>query len=408
MKGENVMPSIVLKPGREKSVQKGHPWIFSGAVASGEAGVEAGAFVRVCDARGATLGYGWYSPASQIRVRLLSFGPDAPNLEELLARRVEEAVRRRDALGAISKTNALRLVNAESDALPGVVADVYDGHIVCQLTCVGADAARFVIAEALMASVGAAHGVSARLDNDSRAREGLPTAREGAAFEVLAGTPPPAEIVIEEGSCRFLVDVRTGHKTGFYLDQREARRCVALFAQGADVLNCFCYTGGFGLFARAAGAKSVNQVDVSAEALALARRNEALQTVASKTAMAYEEADVFKFLRTCRDAGRTFDLIVLDPPKFAATKGQLIRAARGYKDINLLAMKLLRPGGVLATFSCSGAMDSAFFERILFEAAHDAARSFQIVTRTQAAFDHPVSLAFPEGAYLKGVILRAC
>ncbi len=402
------MQSIVLKAGREKSVLKGHPWIFSGAIASGEAGVEAGAFVRVCEARGATLGFGWYSPASQIRIRMLSFGSDEPNLHELLARRVEEAVRRRDAFGAISRTNALRLINAESDALPGVVADRYDGHIVCQLTCVGADAARFVIAEALMASVGAAHGVSARLDNDSRARDGLPIARDGAAFEVLAGTPPPEEILIEEGPCRFLVDVRKGHKTGFYLDQREARRSVALFAQGADVLNCFCYTGGFGLFARAAGAKSVTQVDVSAEALALARRNETLQTVPSETMMVYEEADVFKFLRTCRDAGRTFDLIVLDPPKFAATKGQLIRAARGYKDINLLAMKLLRPNGVLATFSCSGAMEGAFFERILFEAAHDAARAFQIVTRTQAAFDHPVSLTFPEGAYLKGIILRAC
>ena len=225
-------------------------------------------------------------------------------------------------------------------------------------------------------------------------------------FRLLAGAEPPELIEIFEGEVKFLVDVRKGHKTGFYLDQREARRLVGSLANGADVLNCFAYTGGFGLFARAAGAAAVTQVDVSAEALALAKKNEALGHFCG-TQMEYVEADVFQYLRTCRDRGRTFDLIVLDPPKFAEFKSQVMRAARGYKDINLLAMKLLKPGGTLATFSCSGAMTGELFDKILAEAATDARRDFQLVARTRQGADHPVALSFPEGHYLKGVVLRA-
>ena len=400
------MHAVVLRKGREKSVVRQHPWIFSGAIDSTGADIPAGELVPVRSAGGDVLGYGWFSPASQIRVRMLSFGASAPNVVRLVADRITAAVARRESFLKNGYTNAVRLVNAESDGLPGVVADFYNGFVVCQLTCCGADRAKSDIAAALMASVPDCRGVSERIDNDSRAREGLPVGADGAIFNVLAGEEPPAEIEISEGPCRFLVNVREGHKTGFYLDQRDARATVGVLAKGADVLNCFSYTGGFGLFARANGAKSVTQVDISGDALALAKRNEAL-CGPSDTEMRYEEADVFKFLRTCRDAGRTFDLIVLDPPKFASTKGQLIRAARGYKDINLLAMKLLRPHGTLATFSCSGAMDAPFFDRILSEAAEDAGRGFQIIARTRAGADHPVALSFPEGAYLKGVVLRA-
>ena len=198
------------------------------------------------------------------------------------------------------------------------------------------------------------------------------------------------------------MDVRNGHKTGFYLDQREARRIVGELAPGRTVLNCFAYTGGFGICAAKAGAKSVTQVDLSEGALELARRNAESNGVSCETV----NADVFKYLRTCRDAGKKFDLIVLDPPKFAESKSQLMKAARGYKDINLLAMKLLSPGGILATFSCSGAMTPEFFDQILREAAIDAKRDFQIVARTRQASDHPVALNFPEGLYLKGTILR--
>ena len=387
------MERIVLAKGRERSVLKGHPWVFSGAVAEGSAAP--GACVEVCDASGAKIATGWYSPASQIRVRIV---PEAP-----VADLVANAVARRGDFFVNCCTNAMRLVNAESDQLPGVVADFYAGHVVCQFTSAGADARKDEIAAALMKYAPGCLGVSERRDVDARAKEGLATEP---AFAPLVGAEPPDLVEIAEGEVKFLVDVRRGHKTGFYLDQRDARATVGRLANGADVLNCFSYTGGFGLFARACGAASVTQVDISADALALAKRNEALQHYCG-TRMDYVEADVFQFLRKCRDEGRAFDLIVLDPPKFAATKGQLMKAARGYKDINLLAMKLLKPYGTLATFSCSGAMEPALFDKVLAEAAADARRAFQMVTRTGPGTDHPVALNFPEGHYLKGVILRS-
>jgi len=387
------MEKVVLKKGRERSVLKGHPWVFSGAVADGEAA--SGELVEVCDASGAKLGQGWFSPFSQIRVRMV---PDA-SVSDLVA----NAVARRGDYFVNCYTNAVRLVNAESDFLPGVVADYYAGHVVCQFTSAGADVRKDEIAAALMKFAPCCLGVSERLDVDVRRKEGLATEP---AFAALVGEEPPELVEITEGQVKFLVDVRRGHKTGFYLDQREARAAVGPFANGADVLNCFSYTGGFGLFARACGAASVAQVDVSADALALARKNESLEHLCG-TKMEYVEADVFKYLRQCRDANRTFDMIVLDPPKFAETKGQVMKAARGYKDINLLAMKLLRPGGTLATFSCSGAMTPELFDKVLAEAAEDARRSFQVVVRTHQSSDHPVALSFPEGLYLKGAILRA-
>jgi 23S rRNA (cytosine1962-C5)-methyltransferase len=390
--------AVRLRKGRERSVLKGHPWVFSGALendADARERVAPGELVEVCDGSGAKLGQGWYSPSSQIRVRMV---PDA-SVEDLVA----NAVARRGDFFVNCYTNAMRLVNAESDLLPGVVADFYAGHAVCQFTSAGADARKGEIAAALMKFAPGCVGVSERLDVDSRAKEGLATEP---AFAHLAGAEPPELVEISEGQVKFLVDVRKGHKTGFYLDQRDARAAVGELANGADVLNCFSYTGGFGLFARASGAMSVTQVDISADALALAKRNEALQHCCG-TAMEYVEADVFQFLRKCRDEGRKFDMVVLDPPKFAASKGQLMKAARGYKDINLLAMKLLRPYGTLATFSCSGAMGAEFFRTVLAEAAEDARRGFQVVRSTRAGSDHPVSVAFPEGEYLKGFMLRA-
>jgi len=245
-------------------------------------------------------------------------------------------------------------------------------------------------------------GVAERADADVRAKEGLPVG----GFAVLEGAEPPELVEISEGPCKFLVDVRKGHKTGFYLDQRDARMAVGSLANGADVLNCFAYTGGFGIFARQCGAASVTQVDVSRDALELAKKNEALVHLCGTT-MEYVEEDVFKFLRKCRDERRSFDMIVLDPPKFAESRSQVMKAARGYKDINLLAMKLLKPNGVLATFSCSGAMTEELFAKVLAEAAEDAGRDFQTIAKTRQGADHPVALSFPEGAYLKGVILRA-
>jgi len=439
---------MILKSGRDRSVRRRHPWIFSGAIDTGGAdalgGLVAGETVEVASAAGETLGYGSYSPASQIRIRMLSFDakivPDAAFVERLVA----ASVRRRASFFAKgSATNACRVVNAENDGLPGVVADCYDGWVICQFTSTGAEFWKGTIAAALMKEVPGCKGVAERFDVEVREKEGLSLRRgedaastfgEDAAstfgedtastFGVLAGEEPPELIEIFEGGIRYFVDVRRGHKTGFYLDQREARAAVGALAQGRTVLNCFSYTGGFGLAAAVGGATHVTQVDVSADALALARKNADLtfspttpsfphatfppfHLAATPPRFDYVEADVFRYLRQCRDAGKSFDLIVLDPPKFASVKSQAMKAARGYKDINLLAMKLLRPNGILATFSCSGAMTSELFDQVLAEAAADARRDFQVIGRTRQGADHPVALNFPEGWYLKGVLLRS-
>ena len=434
---------IKLAAKRDYSVRKHHPWVFSGAVVEAPEGLAPGETVEVVGADGEPLGYGSYSPQSQIRVRMLSFDPKAVPDAAFVVGLVKASVDRRADFFAKGETNAVRLVNAESDGLPGVVADFYAGWIVCQFTSAGAEFWKTTIADTLMASVPGAKGVSERTDVDVRAKEGLATPAENdgvrqpstaiESFRVLAGDEPPELIEIFEGFCRFLVDVRQGHKTGFYLDQRDARRAVGSLANGLEVLNCFSYTGGFGLAAAAGGAAHVTQVDISHDALELARRNAALtfgEDARQETSDAGErtldarretagaedgrrktfdfvEADVFKYLRSCRDAGKSFDLIVLDPPKFASTKSQVMKAARGYKDINLLAMKLLKPQGILATFSCSGAMTGDLFDTVLAEAAADAKRDFQVIARTRQGSDHPVLLNFPEGLYLKGVILRS-
>ena len=419
--------SVRLRSKRDYSVRKHHPWVFSGAVAEAPEGLASGETVEVVDAKGESLGFGSYSPASQIRVRMLSFDPKTVPDATFVAGLVKASVDRRADFLAKGETNAVRLVNAESDGLPGVVADFYAGWVVCQFTSAGAEFWKMTIADALMASVRGAKGVSERTDVDVRAKEGLATPAAGdrqlstavdsarqpstaiESFRVLAGDEPPELIEIFEGACRFLVDVRQGHKTGFYLDQRDARRAVGSLARGLEVLNCFSYTGGFGLAAAAGGAAHVTQVDISRDALELARRNAALTFGEDERRKTFDfvEADVFKYLRSCRDAGKTFDLIVLDPPKFASTKSQVMKAARGYKDINLLAMKLLKPCGILATFSCSGAMTSDLFDTVLAEAAADAKRDFQMIARTRQGSDHPVLLNFPEGLYLKGVLLRS-
>ena len=396
------MEKVILKAKRDYSVRKGHPWIFSGAVEAGGDGVASGETVEVVAADGESLGYGSWSPASQIRVRMLSFDPKAVPDGKFVEGLVASAVGRRADFFAQAFTNAVRLVNAENDGLPGVVADYYAGWVVCQFTSAGAEYWKSAIAAALMKFAPFCTGVAERSDADVRAKEGLPVG----GFSVLVGAEPPETIEISEGAVKFAVDVRKGHKTGFYLDQRDARSAVGALANGADVLNCFAYTGGFGLWCRACGASSVTQVDISHDALELARKNESL-THFCGTRMDYVEEDVFAYLRKCRDAGRTFDLVVLDPPKFAESRSQVMKAARGYKDINLLAMKLLRPNGVLATFSCSGAMTADLFDKVVTEAALDARRAFQVVARTRQGCDHPVALAFPEGLYLKGLILRA-
>lgn len=402
------MDSVFLRKGRERSVERRHPWVFSGAVERVTGAPAIGSTVAVCGSAGDILGYGSWSPQSQIRVRMLSFGAETVPDGAYVRRQVMSAVSRRTGADGTSPLaephRGVRLVHGESDGLPGIVADSYDGWCVVQFASAGAEYFRSDVVAALVEA--GAKGVYNRSDVDSRKREGLP---EEGTTGVLAGGEPPESIEIREGSIRYLVDVRNGHKTGFYLDQREARAQVGAYASGRETLNCFSYTGGFGLACAAGGAKSVVNLDLSKTALQLAERNFELlfDGGVPRCPVDFCCADVFKQLRLCRDQGRQFDLIVLDPPKFADTKAQLVRAARGYKDINLLAMKLLRPGGILATFSCSGAMTVEFFDTVCREAASDAKRDMQIVARTRQSADHPTALAFPEGEYLNGLILRA-
>ena len=393
------MTAVFLKKGRDHSVRNHHPWIFSGAIDRLEGEAAPGDIVLVRDAAGEALGLGSYSPASQIRIRMLAFDPKAGIDDLFFADALGRALRARERLLKTGAVNALRVVNAEADLLPGVTVDRYGDWYVGQFTTAGAERRKEMIATILL-NLWPAKGFFERSDADSRQHEGLP-----ASSGVLAGEESPETIEIAENGCRYLVDVRAGHKTGFYLDQRDNRAAVAAYAAGRDVLNVFSYTGGFGVAALAAGAKSVTNVDISAPALELAKRNFALNGLPDVAE--FIEGNAFEVLRKFRDSRRSFDLVVLDPPKFADNKNRVMGALRGYKDLNLLAMKLLAPGGYLATFSCSGLVTPELFRKVVGEAAVDAKRDFQIVRSLRQATDHPESVFFPEGLYLKGLILRA-
>jgi 23S rRNA (cytosine1962-C5)-methyltransferase len=394
------MTDLTLHPNRDFSVLRRHPWIFSGAVANVSGAPAPGDPVRVLASDGSVLGIGAYSPTSQIRVRMWTFDPAEVVDDNFVSERVARSVGARAVFLAEGATNAFRLVNAEADGVPGLIADRYGEWIVCQFTAAGTERWKAEIVAALQ-RYSPCRGVYERSDVDVREHEGLPL-----VTGVLAGEPPPERIEIVENDCRYLVDVREGHKTGFYLDQRDNRHIVKRYANGCDVLNAFSYTGGFGIAAVAAAATSVTHVDLSAPALELAKTNTALNTCHVEESR-FIQGNVFEVLRKFRDEGHSFDLVVLDPPKFAESKGSLMKAARGYKDINLLGIKLLRPGGVLATFSCSGLMTPELFHKVVADAAVDAKRDIQVITRLQQAEDHPEGLCFPEGLYLKGLLCRA-
>lgn len=391
--------TIVLKPGKERPVLQRHPWVYSGAIARVEGSPADGDVVVVADSRGQALARGGYNSRSQIRVRIWTWNPDEVVDAAFFAERLRQAWERREALRAANHTTAYRLVNAESDLLPGVVVDRYGAFLVVQILTLAAERWRDEIVAALVQLCRPA-GIYERSDVDVRRKEGL-----GLRAGLIWGKEPPDTVEILEHGRRFLVDIQRGQKTGFYLDQRENRQRVARYAADRDMLNCFCYTGGFSVYAGAAGALRIVSVDTSREALALARRNMALNGLAMAEDE-YVEGDVFQVLRAYRDEGRTFDIVVLDPPKFAASQAQVQGATRGYKDINLLAMQILRPGGILATFSCSGLVSADLFQKIVFGASVDAGRDVQILEKLTQASDHPILLSFPESEYLKGFICR--
>lgn len=393
------MVFVQLKPGREKSLLRRHPWIFSGAVDEIRGSPSGGETVEVHSASGEFLALGAYSPKSQIRIRVWSWQKDQVIGPQFFRARLERSLAARQALIDSDQTNALRLVHGESDGLPGLVVDRYADTLVVQCLSMGIEHWRGLLFD-LLAELTGVDSVFERSDVEIRRLEGLPI-RMG----LVSGSEPPIPLTIFENELNFLVDIKTGHKTGFYLDQRANRNRVGGFAHGRDVLDCFSYSGGFTLSALAGGAKSVLAVDTSSNALSLARENLALNGM-RQDRVNFEEGNVFQVLRSLRDQGRSFDLIVLDPPKFAPTASQAKHAARGYKDINLLSFKLLRPGGLLATFSCSGGISADLFQKIVAGAALDAGVEAQILERLHQGSDHPVALNFPEGAYLKGLLVR--
>jgi 23S rRNA (cytosine1962-C5)-methyltransferase len=397
------LPTLWLHPARERSLARRHPWIFSGGVARIDGSPGAGDTVLVRAADGTELGWAAYSPASQIRARMWTFAGDERVTAEFVTQRVVAAAARRSGLLTGGTTDSARLVFSEADGVPGLIADRYGDTVVCQLTTAGADAWREVLADALASLPGVAC-VYERSDAEVREREGLPP-RVG----LLRGASPSADLVAHETGFRFAVDVEGGHKTGFYLDQRDGRAAVAQWAAGRRVLNVFSYTGAFSVIAASRGAAAITSIDSSGPALVVAARNASLNGVDIGELM---EADAFTALRGLRDRAQQYDLILLDPPKLANTERQVEKASRAYKDLNLLAVKLLAPGGVLLTWSCSGAMSMDLFQKVVAGAALDARRpgferEVRIIGRLHQPSDHPVPLAFPEAEYLKGLVLQA-
>jgi len=422
-----MVSQVILKPGRDKPIRQHHPWIFSGAVARVKDDAADGDVVNVVASDGTWLARGSLNRKSQIVVRLLTWKQGEAIDETFWRSRLERAIAGRAMLASSGDTTAYRLVNAESDGLPGLIVDRYGDYLVTQFLTLGIERWK----KEIVGQVGTLRvpykGVYERSDVDVRTKEGLPQ-----ATGVLAGDEPPDLIEIRENGLRFLVDVRRGHKTGFYLDQRDNRRKVMPYLRGCEVLNCFAYTGAFAVYALSAGAKSVTNVDTSADALELARRNadlnasqfcqseprrgerrasllcetETLRREVAQGDIEYVVGDVFAELRRFRAEGRLFDAIILDPPKFAQNDQQLKRAARGYQDINRVAMNILRPGGILATFSCSGLVSPDLFQKIIFSASLEAERDVQIVEKLGQSSDHPILATLPESEYLKGFACR--
>jgi 23S rRNA (cytosine1962-C5)-methyltransferase len=392
-------PIVQLKPGREKSVRNRHPWVFSGAIARVLGSPPPGAIVDVQTAGGDWLARGYYNPRSQITVRLLTWEPSEEIDAAFWRGRLVAAFALRGVLALGEGTTAYRLVFAESDGLPGLVVDHYGEWLVLQSLTLGIEPWKPMLTELLMELL-QPRGVYERSDVDVRAQEGLPPTTGS-----LAGEAPPGEIIILENKLRFQVDVLRGHKTGFYLDQRDNRRKVAAYCARREVLNAFSYTGAFAVYAASQGAARITNLDSSADALRAAEANLRLNGLA-REGDEYVEGDAFQVLRRFRDQARQFDLIILDPPKFAFSRAQVKAATRGYKDINMLGMRLLRPGGILCTFSCSGLVSEDLFQKVLFGASVDAGREVRLIERLSQVGDHPVLLTFPEAAYLKGFICQ--
>ncbi len=393
------MPSsVTLQPTREKSLLRRHPWIFSRAIAKTAGRLNSGETVDVYAANGDWLGRGAWSPESQIQVRIWTFEQQESIDNGFFQRRIAQAQSSREEMILKQGATGYRLIAAESDGLPGVTIDKYADVLVCQLLSAGAEKHRDKIVWALTKQFPDC-SIYERSDVGVRKKEGLEPIKQ-----VLHGDVPD-EVVIEENGVKIIVNVKEGHKTGFYLDQRDNRAIAAKYAKDRSVLNCFSYTGTFGSYALAAGAKSVTNIDVSDLALTTAKRNLQINDL-DVSQCEFLNIDVFQALRDFKQQGRDFGQIILDPPKFVDSKASLVRACRGYKDINMLAMQIMQPGGILCTFSCSGLLSFELFQKVVADAALDAGRTVQIIERLAQAPDHPVATNYPEGFYLKGLICK--
>ena len=389
-------PAIYLVKGREKSLRRKHPWVFSRGISKIEGEPGLGETVDVYTHEGQWLAKAAYSPHSQIRARVWSFEKEAID-RAFFVKRIQQAQLLREDIIERDGLTGYRLIAAESDGLPGITIDKYQDYLVCQLLSAGAEHQKEDLVAALVECFPQCN-IYERSDVAVRKKEGLQE-RVG----VLHGEEPPKSVVIEENGVKISVDIVGGHKTGFYLDQRDSRQQSMKYVKNKEVLNCFSYTGGFGLYALKGGAKRVINADVSQPALDTAKFNAELNEFdISKKRAVFLNADVFKLLREYRDQGTQFDVVIMDPPKFAESKAQLNGACRGYKDINMLAMQILKPGGTLLTYSCSGLMDQVLFQKIIADAALDAGRDVKFVERFEQAADHPTDTAYPEGFYLKG------
>lgn len=389
--------SIILQNDRDKSLKRRHPWVFSQAVKQVHGTPNSGDTVDILSADCKFVARGAYSPNSQIRARVWTFDQNEQIDAEFFLRRIAQAWAVRQQLFDLSQTNGIRVVAAESDSLPGVTIDLYADVLVCQLLSAGAERQRKHIVAALK-QLFDGYSIYERSDVDVRKKEGLEPRTGWLHLPRDSG-----EVTIKENGLNILVDVVNGHKTGFYLDQRDSRAAAGRYAKGKTVLNCFSYTGTFGLAALTGGATHVTNADLSDLALATAQRNMELnQLDLSKATMT--KADVFKLLRQYKDEGKQFDMVILDPPKFAENKSQLVGACRGYKDINRVAMQIVKPGGLLLTFSCSGLMEESLFQKVVADAALDANRGCLFIERLSQAKDHPIASFYPEGHYLKGLV----
>jgi 23S rRNA (cytosine1962-C5)-methyltransferase len=393
------VPIVRLRRDRDRSLRRRHPWVYSGAIAAIAGEPSSGDIVRVVDHTGAFLGWAYFNERSKIRARILDWDPNASIDHSWWRRRIEASIARRRELPSLRGTDAFRLVHSEADGLPGLVVDRYGQWLVVQALTAGVEKAKAVIVEVL-ADAMAPRGIYERSDQDARALEGL---RLSAGR--VAGEEPPDRLEVDEHGHRFFVDVKSGQKTGFYIDQRDNRARVAEYVEGKDVLDLFSYTGAFSVYALRAGASRVTLVESSAPALALCQEN-LLANGADPASFQLVQGNAFETVRMLRDEGLQFGVVIVDPPKLAQTRAHLDKAERAYKDVNLMSMGLLEPGGILATFSCSGAVSIEHFSKIVAWASLDAGRPVQIIHRLSQGADHPIVPSFPESEYLTGLICR--